>query len=209
MTLRQRLLPALGALFLAGCSATSVGVGVGGGGFGVGVGTTVSEGRRVSPQVYRRMELSNETCCPSDTVLVPPFRGAVGLQCLFDTTYVSDDGRMRACRYDIEYEEASAAMVLCVDGELVEGTLFVRPVAWEPDGGRLLVYESAADDDLKMFVLNVAEGQYVKSGEERLATRIGRRADSYRGWAGDTLLVENHFEPGIVRRVAIPDARGD
>jgi hypothetical protein len=155
------------------------------------------------------MELSDEVCCPPDTILVPPFRGARGIVCLFDTTYVSDDGRMRACMYGIPDEEGGAALVLCVDEELVAATLFVRPIAWEAGGGRLLVREAAADDDLKLFVLRAGDGQFTKTPQERLDTRIGGRGDVYRGWENDVLLLENFTEPGVVRRVAIPDEGDD
>lgn len=203
---RVRSIPlAVIAFLVTGCAGTSVGIGVGGGGFGVGA--SVSPGQRddISPQVYRRMELSDEVCCPPDTILIPPFRSARGIVCLFDTTYVSGDARMRACMYDTPDEEGGAALVLCVDGALAEATLFVRPVAWDAAGSRLLVREAAADDDLKLFVLHVGGGQFTKTPQQRLATRIGRRGDAYRGWEDDALLLENFEEPGVVRRVPIPE----
>ncbi len=192
------------ACLLTGCAGTSLGVGVGGGGFGVGASVSPDSKNAISPQVYRRMEMAGEVCCPPDTILVPPFRGARGVASVFDTTYVSDDERMRACVYEVPEAEGGAALVLCVDDDLAMATLFVRPVAWEPGGSRLLMREAAADDDLKLFVLHVGDGQYTKSAEQRAATQIGRRGDAYRGWDGDTLLLENYAEPGAVRSVPIP-----
>jgi len=151
--------------------------------------------------------LGRESCCPSDTILVSETRNARGIACLFDTTLVSSDERARACTFDTPEEEGGAALLLCVDEEIVAATLFVRPLAWDAAGERLLVREAAADDDLKIFVLNVADGQYAKSPQERAATRIGRRGDVFRGWDGDALLLENFQEPGSVRRVVIPDER--
>jgi hypothetical protein len=204
---RLRLLVLPLVLLLAGCSVTSVGVGMGGGGFGVGASVSQPPRYVVPPKVYRRMELAGEECCPPDTILIPPYRSARGLACFFDTTLVSDDGSMRACDFEMPEEEGGRTTVLCVDDEPAVATYFMTPIAWEPGGSRLLVREAAADDDLKMFVLDVGDGQYTKTPEERMATRIGNRGDVYRGWDGNDILLENFFDPGVVRRVPIPDER--
>jgi hypothetical protein len=167
---------------------------VGGGGFGVGASASPKQ-RGADARVYRRLEASDERCCPVDTILTPPFRGARGFECFFDTTLVSQDGAMRACTYEVPGEEGARALVLCVDESLVHGALFLRALAWEPGGGRLLVREAAPDDDLAMYVLNVAGGEYTKSADQAKRTRIGGRADRYRGWDGDFILLEDATTP--------------
>jgi hypothetical protein len=141
-------------------------------------------------------------CCPVETTFVfrePEYPGSSSwdtttFPCRLRSVLLSDDGRFRAGTYSIEAPEAGSMVLLC-DGERVLGLQpFALALAWEPGGGRLLCHESAADDELRLFVLDVAAGDYPMQSPGRLAHVIGRLHDRFVRWQGDSVLVDNPWD---------------
>lgn len=143
----------------------------------------------------------NTSCCPAETTLAE-FEG-VATPCTLTAELVSDDGTLRACNYRMTGIEGGSTIVFCGATGVLGSFAYSRAVAWEPRGRRLLIRDAAADDDLRLFVLDVGAGEISIPPNDRLRRIVGERGDDYRGWEGDTLLLENYFTPGI-RRVAIP-----
>ena len=148
----------------------------------------------------------NPACCPAETTFAVAAGDRGRLRAERQGALVSDDGRWTACQYRVPDEEGGAMVLLCEDDVLRGGPAFARAVAWEPGGTRLLCGEAAADDDLRHFVLDPGRGEYAKAAGDRLAWVIGGRGDVFRRWDGDTLEFENHFAPGVIRRVGLPPA---
>lgn len=142
------------------------------------------------------------SCCPAETLLAE-FEG-IAFRCTLMTRLVSEDGRLSACTYHMTTVEGGAAIVFCDRAKVLGSLAYARAIAWEPHGARLLVRDAAPDDDPRLFVLDVGAGELGVRPEERLRRIVGERADEFRGWEGDTLLLLNRFGPGNVRRVAIP-----
>lgn len=142
------------------------------------------------------------SCCPGDTNLAE-FEG-VATPCTLQSELVSDDRRFRACNYRMTGIEGGMAIVFCGDRHVLGSHAYAQAIAWEPRGTRLLVRDAGPDDDLRLFVLEVGDGELMVPPADRLRRIVGERGDQYRGWEGDTLLLENHFQPGVVRHVGIP-----
>lgn len=143
----------------------------------------------------------NASCCPAETTLAE-FEG-VATPCTLTAELVSDDGTVRACNYRMTGIEGGSAIVFCGDAGVMGSLAYSQAVAWEPRGTRLLIHDAGPDDDLRMFVLDVGGDEIQIPPDDRLRRIVGERGDDFRGWEGDTLLLENRFSPGV-RRVAIP-----
>jgi len=144
----------------------------------------------------------NTSCCPAETTLAE-FEG-VATPCTLMTETVSDDGTLRACNYRMTAIEGGSAILFCGESGLLGALPYSRAIAWEPRGQRLLVRDAGPDDDLRMFVLDVGGGELQIPPEDRVRRNVGERSDEYRGWEGDSLLLQNAVQGGPVRRVAIP-----
>lgn len=147
------------------------------------------------------LKLPPVACCSTETTLVfreAEYPGAShwdrsAFKCQLHDVQVSEDGRFRACTYVMEGEEGGEAILLCDGNRLLGLQAFARAVAWEPGGSRLLCDEAAADDDLRMFVLDVGRGEYSKHPADRLHYIVGKRGDQFLRWQGDSIWVRNYF----------------
>lgn len=144
----------------------------------------------------------NLSCCPAETTLAE-FEG-VATPCTLMTEIVSDDGALRACNYRMTNIEGGSAIVFCGEPGVLGSLAYSRAIAWEPRGQRLLVRDAGPDDDPRMFVLDVGDGELQVPPDDRLRRIVGERTDEYRGWEGDSLLLQDAMDGGPVRKVAIP-----
>lgn len=134
----------------------------------------------------------NRPCCPNDTVLAGLTPDGASHRATRGTMTVS--GPWSACGYTAADAEGAGATLLCGEGienVVVRGAL---PIAWDPAGGRLLMREAAADDDLRHFVLDVGAGEFEKRGS-RMDWILGERADRFTAWRGDTVWFRNAMSP--------------
>ena len=104
-----------------------------------------------------------------------------------DTVLTSSTGRLRAvnyARYGRGKSELLANTVLMIFDEyrLINAVVNLVAVAWEPGGEKLLVHETTLDAAATWFILDVGEGQYDKTGPDRLRTALGRRSLRFVAW---------------------------
>ena len=104
-----------------------------------------------------------------------------------DTVLTSSTGRLRAVNYARygrgESELLANTLVMIFDEyRLINAVVNLVAVAWEPAGEKLLVHETTLDDDAKWFILDIGEGQYDKTGPDRLRTSLGRRSLRFVAW---------------------------
>ncbi len=83
----------------------------------------------------------------------------------------------------VKYEEGVTDTLIRVENRPPMLVPYATPIAFSPDGRLLLLRESAADDDLRHFVLDVASGAQPKPSDQR--RRIGGRYVNQAQWSDD------------------------
>jgi hypothetical protein len=139
-----------------------------------------------------------------------PESGTEGVWCPPpDQVLVSDLGRLRAVNFSRSYGGesdvlANTLLMIYENFRLINAVVNLTAVAWEPGGDKLLVYETILDDSAKWFILDVGEGEYDKTGPERLRYSLGPRSYEFVRWTEPEVIVFRDFFTGEEVRVAVP-----